>query len=74
MFIKFGMGVIFKKLSSKGAFCENRFNDNDKVLKDVNDGVRYQHKMLLNICDLRENRPKEDLIKSVSFNPIRLRK
>jgi len=48
MFIKFGMGVICKKLSIKGAFCENRFNGNDKIFKDLNDGVKYQHIMLLN--------------------------
>jgi len=61
-------------MPSKSAFCENRSNGSDKVLKGVNDGVRYQHNLLLNSCDLRENRPKKDLIKCVSFNPIRLRK
>jgi hypothetical protein len=34
------MGVMCKILSSKGAFCENRFNGGDKVLKEVNDGVK----------------------------------
>jgi len=49
------MVVICKKLSSKGAFCEHRFSGSDKVPKDVNDGVGYQHILLLN---LRENWPK----------------
>jgi len=68
------MGVICKKLSSKGAVYEHRFSGSDKVPKDVNDSLGYQHIMLLNSCDLRENWPNEDLIKCGSFNPISPRK
>jgi len=68
------MGVICKKLPSKGAFCEHRFSGSDKVPTDVNDCVGLQHIMLLNSCDLRENWPKEDLTKCGSFNPISPRK
>jgi hypothetical protein len=41
IFMKFGIGVLYKRLSSRSDFRENRLSDSHTLLKGINEFIPY---------------------------------
>jgi hypothetical protein len=66
--MKFGVGVVYKKLSSRIKLCENQLGENDTLLTGINEilhlfsaliwvkfSVGFVHENLLIYCKFHEN-------------------